>query len=371
MNKILYHIDHLIFDEYRMDPKALGIYRIVFSILIIFVLGIPDFRYLGQYPDLIFQPPALSYAQLLDGLPPAYIFGIFSSLLVLFHFCVLFGLFTRFCSIGLTILYLILFTLKFSFGKIDHSWMVTLWIPLLLGIAGWGSEYSIDKALKKRKINLAGWPIFILASILVFGMFAAGMPKLTSDWLSLDTQAVRARFISDYFISERQELLAPLFLEIESVFIWELFDYVGVLFELAFLLLLFKKRFLSWYIVLALFFHIMNLLIMNINFSGNLPIYLLFLPYDYIFEKKINLKWTYPNWLMILIGSFGLYFILWFFYEIPLNIVGLAYILNIDSNITSLVIMVCIFIWYVYAIFRQLRTEWSKKIPTTVEIKSI
>ncbi|GAB3217844.1 hypothetical protein GCM10027454_02830 [Algoriphagus aestuariicola] len=249
--------------------------------------------------------------------------------------------------------------------------MVTLWIPLLLGIAGWGSEYSIDKALKKRKINLAGWPIFILASILVFGMFAAGMPKLTSDWLSLDTQAVRARFISDYFISERQELLAPLFLEIESVFIWELFDYVGVLFELAFLLLLFKKRFLSWYIVLALFFHIMNLLIMNINFSGNLPIYLLFLPYDYIFEKKINLKWTYPNWLMILIGSFGLYFILWFFYEIPLNIVGLAYILNIDSNITSLVIMVCIFIWYVYAIFRQLRTEWSKKIPTTVEIKSI
>lgn len=371
MNRILYRLDHLIFDEYRMDPKAMGAYRIVFSVLIIFVLGIPDFRFLGQYPDLLFQPPAFSYAQLLEGFPPAYVFVILSSLLVVFHFLVLFGLFTRFSSVALSILYLILYTFKFSFGKIDHSWIVTLWIPLLMGIAGWGSEYSMDSALRNRKYRLHGWPVFILASILVFGMFSAGLPKLMSDWLSLDTQAVRARFISDYFISERQDLLAPLFLKIEFLPIWEFFDYVGVFFELGFIFVLFRKRFLSWYIVIAIFFHIMNLLMMNIDFSGNLPIYLMFIPFVHLFEKIPNVTMSSSKWRLALIGSFGVYFFVWYFNVFPVSIFTVLVSLGVNPLVISLIIWVFVFVCYLYAIVKKAMSDRPRSEMEAVKVNNI
>ncbi|UZD24441.1 HTTM domain-containing protein [Algoriphagus halophytocola] len=353
MNKILYYFDHLIFDEYRMDPKAMGAYRIVFSIFIIFVLGIPDFRFLSQYPDLIFQPPLLSFGQFLNGFPPGYIIIFFSSLLIILHFCVLFGLFTRFCSIALTITYIFLFTIKFSFGKIDHAWMITIWIPLLMGIAGWGSEYSIDKSIRKSTPAVAGWPIFLLASILAFGMFTAGLPKLMGDWLSFDTQAVKYHFISNYFMRDRQDLLAPFFLNIQSKLIWESLDYLGVLFELGFILLLWNKRLFSWYIIIAIIFHIMNLLMLNIKFTENFPIYLLFLPYALKYNNKTTIKWTSFKFLFISIGSFFLYFVLWYFYNIQLTIYDISNNIGFNPYMTSLIIMLIILIWYVYAIIRH------------------
>lgn len=358
---MLEYFDHLVFEEYRMDPKAMGAYRIIFSVFIIFVLGIPDFRYLVQYPDLIYQPPFLSFGELLNGFPPPFILVLLSSLLVVLHFCVLFGFYTRVSSIGLTILYIILYTIKFSLGKIDHAWMVTIWIPLMMGIAGWGSEYSIDKTLRKSNPVSNGWPIFILASILAFGMFIAGLPKLMGDWLSFDTQAVRSYFINNYFFRDRQELLAPIFLNIQSTLIWEPFDYVGVLFELGFILLLLKKRFLSWYILIAMLFHIMNLLILNINFSGNLPIYLLFMPFALKSENRTSNKWGNINWLLVFLVSCGLYFILWYFFNTNLNVTSIASDLGFSPYITSLMVMLLIFIWYGYSIFRQLKIEREQK----------
>lgn len=177
------------------------------------------------------------------------------------------------------------------------------------------------------------------------------------DWLSFDTQAVKHHFIDNYYIRDRHDLLAPLFLNVRSVFIWEFFDYVGVLFELGFILLLLNKRYFSWFIIIAILFHIMNLLILNIKFTGNLPIYLLFMPYVLNSENKTKKKWASINWLWVFAVTCGLYFIAWFVFEIHLDLYDITFNLGFNSNITSLIIMLVILGCYLNAIIKQIRTK--------------
>lgn len=42
---------------------------------------------------------------------------------------------------------------------------------------------------------------------------------------------MRGRFIREYFVIQRQDLLAPLFIELQSGSFWEVFDVATVVFE--------------------------------------------------------------------------------------------------------------------------------------------
>jgi len=294
-------LDHLFFEEYKLSAKTLGIFRIFYGIFTIFILGILDLRVLSTLPNYIYDPPLLSIASFTSGYPGYYFFLILSLLIFFLHFFVLFGYKTRVSSILLTVLSLIGYSFYFSIGKINHGQMVLVWIPLLLGLAGWGRAYSVDsyRYSSKATYDVKGWPVFLLVSILVFGMFSAGLPKLMGGWLDPHTHAVRGHFLMRYYVLNRQGFLAPYFEKLKSSFIWEGMDYTAVIFELSFLIMLFRKKYLQFYVILGLIFHILNLLILNISFIPNIVIYMLLFPYDqitknldvdYYLKKILNMK---------------------------------------------------------------------------------
>jgi uncharacterized membrane protein YphA (DoxX/SURF4 family) len=149
-------INHFIFEEYRFQAEHLGLFRICYALFSIFVIGIPDFRILHTLPDFIYDPPMLSIASFSSGFPEYTFLLILSIALFILHFAVLFGYKTKTSSICLTLLLLTGYSFYFSMGKINHGSMITVWIPLLMGLAGWGQAFSIDACRGVQNLKIEG-----------------------------------------------------------------------------------------------------------------------------------------------------------------------------------------------------------------------
>ncbi len=342
-------IDHLIFEEFRFQADHLGLFRMCYALLSIFVIGIPDFRILHTLPDYIYDPPLLSIASFSSGFPEYTFLMALSIALFILHFTVLFGYKTKISSIFLTLLLVIGYSFYFSIGKINHGSMITIWIPLLMGLAGWGQAYSIDsyQTAQDSKSKVRGWPVFLLLSLLAFGMFAAGLPKLLGGWLDTSTHAVRGHFLKNYYVLGRQDFWAPFFKDFNIAVIWESFDYFAVIFELGFLLALFRKRFLNTYIILAMIFHIANALILNIAFIDNFPVYLLLFPFSLIFEQvdiDRYAKKIFTRSVFLFVMLFFAFFI--FFIDQSITIFAMSTTIGVTKQTVELLLMVGLLLIY-------------------------
>ncbi len=261
---------------FYLNNKELSIFRILYCSLTIFIIGIPNYSWLGNHPAIIFNPPKYSIAALFHDFPSAFFFELLSLALVICFILLLFGLYTKTVSLLLSFLMLFGQSFMFSFGKIDHNILFVL-LPMLLAFSGWGNYYSIDN-IRKKHLPSGTWLITIVALTVGFAMFTAGVPKYLHGWLDVSTQATQGYFIKKYYSIAEPALIAPLLIKIKSAVFWESLDYLAVIFELFFLVAVFKPGVFRFFIFLALWFHFINGVMINVFFVSNYLVYLLFLP---------------------------------------------------------------------------------------------
>ena len=268
------------------DPRSLSIYRIVFSLYVLTFVSF-NFSWIGYIPDIFFYPPYFSIANLFSGFPNPVFFKFIHFILVILFICLLFGYKTRTVSILASLLWIIAVSFNYSFGKIDHFILVFI-TPFLLSFSAWGNYYSID-SYSRIKTKKRSYGLSILALCICFGFFTAGLPKLFG-WIDFDleTSGVRSWLNTTYYINNKQEYLSGYFIDLNNSLFWEIIDYTAVIFEVSFLAACFTtRRIFRSYLCLAVIFHFINLLMLNISFSSFIIIYAAFFDWHY-YSEKIN-----------------------------------------------------------------------------------
>jgi hypothetical protein len=289
------------FSAYEKSESELGLYRIVYALYLL-VFAIPDYTWMSGLPDMFFSPQRLSPGFFFSQFPSDAILYGFTTILVISAGFLLFGVASRFFSYLIVLVLILGNSFAFSLGKIDHNFLLWM-IPLILGTA-WGGTYAVRP--EKTNASIMKYGPGVLAFVIAFAMFTAGFIKMSGGWLLPDTQAVYGHFLREYFVNERQELMAGFFMSIKSSLFWESLDYGGVLLELLFLLAFFNRKVFRWFLVATILFHIMNFLMLNIIFIGNYAAYMLFINWGWVKStaKKAALSFKRPLQIagVILVG---------------------------------------------------------------------
>lgn len=271
-----------IFDSYRPTTEGLALFRILTALMFLFFL-MPEASFysdLAEFPDDFFSPPP-GPMMLINSFPPAWLFYSIHTLLVVSWLSVLFGYKTEKASIAAAFCMLLLLGFIFSIGKVNHQMLMVL-LPLLMAFSNWGGAYSVDVRMSDVLPSANGWPITLLALFIGFMMFTAGFPKLLGGWLSGDTLATQGHLLNQYFVRGRTELLSGFMVETNLPWMWGLLDWATVLFEMGFLVAVFRAGWTRMFICFAVLFHFSTMMTLNIAFLVNFPAYAAFLPWTKI-----------------------------------------------------------------------------------------
>ena len=284
-------LDCWIFEEYRVPPRALSAFRIVYATFVLLIIGVPPFRWIGGKPDLFFHPPRFSVVHLFGGFPaPPFFWGLDGVVTLLFVF-LLFGFRTRWTSRLLALGLLMGFSWSYAYGKINHDTLLMALVPLVMSFSHWGAHFSLDQVHRQASRPASApppeqyWPVALLALLLGFAMFSAGMPKLLSGWLDPTTHAVQGYTLRQHYDFFADQLLTPIMMHYDNPFFWEALDYSAVLFEVGFLLAVIKQPVFRFFIVLTVIFHLVNCLMLNIGFSRNIALYWLFIDWRPVMRR--------------------------------------------------------------------------------------
>ena len=278
MSRITAFFDRWLFEEYAfLDGKALATFRIGYSFTLL-LTGTVSFSKINTYAAELYRPRK-SLARWFD-LPEPWFFEALDLISVVLLVCVFFGFKTRWTSLAFGVLMLIGCSFLYSFGKIDHGDLLVILTPVFLAFSGWGNNYSIDARTSSNR-TVTSWPVSGLSLVIGFAMFTAGFQKLMGGWLDPSFHAIKYHSYKVY-LNDWEGLLTKPFLSLMNDFTWEALDYFIILFELGFLVAVFHRKAFHWWIKLAILFHVMVFLTMDVVFYRNVIIYLLFVDWTYI-----------------------------------------------------------------------------------------
>lgn len=296
-----------IFESYQPKTEGLALYRILVSLMILFFL-LPDptyYSYLAEFP-VDFYSPLPGPMMLFNEFPPAVLLQIVHGLLVLSWIAVLIGYQTTYASLTAAGLTLILLGFIFSIGKANHQMMIVL-TPSVMAFSNWGGAYSIDASRQKKNQKAEGWPFVLLALFIGFMFFTAGLPKILGGWLDGDSLATKGHLLNQYFVRERTELLSGWAVDVQSPLFWGFLDWATVIFEVSFLIAVYRAGWTRIFVCLAVLFHFSTMLTLNIAFLVNFPAYAAFLPWASIHDSisqrvQINHPAKSTLWVPLIYG---------------------------------------------------------------------
>ena len=292
ISKLFARYRHLLFEEYRMTPEALGLIRIAAMLVFLLLWGMPTFRALAGVSDYFFEPQTLSVARwLFPTKPPLAVFYLLDAGVLLSALCLLFGYRTRAAALVFTVLLITGFSLRFSLGKIGHSIYAVVFPLIMLG-SGWENRYSIDarKGRIARPADYRGVFPFLTALLIGVGFFSAGVAK--SAWLNPDKFGTYHYFIEGFVRGNKVGLLGNFAYDYLPAVAWKAMDYTTVAFEVLFLPAVLSRRIFRWFIAAAVCFHVVALLLMGIPYVNNYCAYLLFLAWGPV--VAVLQRWGIP-----------------------------------------------------------------------------
>ncbi|MGI9611281.1 MAG: hypothetical protein ACR2QO_00110 [Acidimicrobiales bacterium] len=305
----------LIESGYPIPLTVLSLYRIALAAYMLALNAIPDLRWIASYPELFYDPPS-GMPAIWGGFLPYWALVALELGLILAICGLLVGWRTPFMSVAVTVVGYAANSAYFSFGKIDHTFM--LWIvPGLLAFSGWGRFYSVDaswipgRSTRRRSFATApsaepwerqtddvqgsdgprsggrqaeiremapAWPVAAIGVLLAMSFLTAAVPKILKGWLSFDTSAVK-RHVDRSFQLDGDQLLAEALLDFDFQPFWEALDWGAVGLEVALSVGFLWPLAQRWLIFAVWIFHLANLVLLNIGFYGPLAVYpLFFLP---------------------------------------------------------------------------------------------
>lgn len=269
-----------IFSTFSQTAEGLAIYRIAYALALLFVWPSPSLRPLGELPDGFFCPPLGPFMllsrfpspDLLTALELANQFGLVFLLI---------GLYTRQTSWLVGLLQLFLCGVRFSSGKIDHDLLIMA-VPLLMSFTSWGHAFSAD-GFREKVRQAPGFrepatsQLTYFALLLGFTFFTSGIMKALTGWANPSASATRGYL---YVYLHHYEWAANDFNRwlagIHPFAFWKALDYLTLAFEMGFLLSVVSQRAFSAFLLAAIGFHVGVMLMLSIDFSKLLLVYMVF-----------------------------------------------------------------------------------------------
>lgn len=275
-----------------IEESSLGLFRWIFGFFLL-LFWVPQFSWIAQLPDALFDPPYFSLANFFNQFPEDLFFKTIDFLIIISLVCLTIGIKARLSSVILLFCWFIGNNFKYSFGKIDHEIMI-LALLLCMIFSNWGIYYALieDRALSP---NYSQKSLALFSVLLAFGFFTAGFEKALN-WMDFDfsTNGFLSWFYRGYYNLSRTRLLAPTIFYFPK-WIFEFFDYAAVVFELStFIALAYSRKWwLSW-LFIACFFHLSNTLLLNIPFFTYFLVYLIFVDFS-LLKKTILTRFKFIN----------------------------------------------------------------------------
>ena len=344
------------------DVGALGIFRIFYAFIMLFV-GLIPYERISSFAPQLYDPKA-SLAVFFD-LPAPWFFLFLDYLIPILLVLLLFGFKTRWSSLLLGLAFIVGNSFLYSFGKINHGNLLSSVLPLIMAFSNWGDAYSIDSRAGKE-IRNESWAICLLSLVIGFGMFTAGIQKLGGGWLDINFLAIKYHIFNNY-LNGRGGVLMEHVIQIDSVFFWEFMDWLIVLFELGLLVAVINRRLYAVWISFGMLFHLGVFLILEITFYKNFIPYLLFINWT-LFISVMGIRRAIDkikHWLRIEVMLVMVLLIC------VLKIVfGSPYVSNIFDlggtvhNVVLSFFGVATLVVSLFAYFKELRSEKVKKSTT-------
>lgn len=257
-----------------VKPENLGFFRLMLGVFLL-IFYPPDYSWIASMPKALFNPPPFSIAAFSHGFPSPAFFSGMEVLLLCCNVCIIAGIKSRFSSLVYVAGTIICMNFQFSFGKIDHSFLVYALLACLAFTDG-GSYFALlpDKKTNPSRTQKS---IALFGLILCFAFFSAGYEKALN-WVNfnMDVSGTASWLYGGYFNLNRTAFLSGYFINAPFA-VFKLMDVTAVLFELSalFFLLHSRKSWLLW-LLAACLFHILNTLVLNIDFLLNSMVYLVF-----------------------------------------------------------------------------------------------
>lgn len=320
----------------------MGLYRIVYSLFYLWFLTHLRFAELSLVPTSQWQPTIL-----FSGLSPlsGAAYPVMEILLVIALVLQLIGYKTRIASLMVLTMGFGLAVFRTGLLMEDRTLVVTVfYVPLFMLFSNWGATYSIDALLRQKQGQPVAdpkasswhyiWPARGLMVVLSILFLSAAIEKFNSmDWL------VNPRFVGDFLLAKGVSSylsngfpVSPLGPKLGQIDVFIIpAQYVILLFETAFVLVLFNRFAQALIFRLAPIFHSFNTLLLGIPFISVLSIYAAFPDWQMLYEQfypqplKLRGLAKLPSPLLSL-GSVGLAVLvglLWNTTPIPRQIFGL------------------------------------------------
>jgi Vitamin K-dependent gamma-carboxylase len=262
-------------ESYSARIEDIAIFRVLLAAFILCNV-VPIAAWLPLAPRAFFSPP-IGPAALFTGPPPAVVMLGLNCLLVLFVAMLLVGWKTGLASAGTGLTFIALKSWDYSLGKISHDIFIGV-TPLVLGFSGWGRTFSIDSSSHPQIVGgrAAAWPLALLALLVGFAMFNAGLAKATTGWLDPQLRCTYGHLVLNYLQTGRETWAASWALRIDSTWFWKLTDWSAVLLEVAFLPAAIHRWSFRLVLAVSSFFHVGVMFLFGIPFSGIIAIYAAF-----------------------------------------------------------------------------------------------
>lgn len=268
-------------------PSSLGLFRWIVGLFQLLAFA-PHYEWLDDVPHGFFDPPEFSIAYIVGRFPPSPFFTVLDIVALLALIAMTVGWYTRAATLTLVVARLVGSSFVYSFGKIDHTELMLTAVLLALAFSSWGEHYTLPGALRRSHAsndNLdhdtshrrPSRPLAIFATVLAFGLLTSAIPKARV-WVDFDlsTSGVLSWYYPNRFSLGRDQFLASLVPGTPRLLL-EITDYVAVLVELtAFAFLLLGRRAWLGYLAVLTAFHLANVLLLNIPFSGQVVTYVAF-----------------------------------------------------------------------------------------------
>ncbi len=265
-----------------LGAESLSAFRVVFGLFLL--ITHTPFNWIASAPQALFNPPALSLANLFDGFPGRTFFIALDAASLLSLACLAMGIRARTATIVYLLAAIIGQSFQYSFGKIDHP----ILLYALLGcmtFSGWGQHLAVLPDQKTKRDSTIR-SLSLLSVLICFAMFTAGFEKALH-WVDFDlaTNGFISWFRLGYYVYDRQFLLSHLVNYCPPLLL-ESFDYAAVALELSplFFLLHSRKGWRVWLLIVCTF-HLVNTLLLNIAFIENTMVYLAFIDFTGLYHK--------------------------------------------------------------------------------------
>ncbi len=278
----------------------IGLARIVYCLFYLWILARLHYTEAAQRIPIQWEPTTI-----FSTLPPptANTLSLGESLLAALLVLLLVGFLTRWVTVGVLIVGCLLMAADHAAFLADRTSALTVFfVPLLMTFSRWGSTYSLDFLLRKRRgqpvpgvMDSAWqyiWPAQALLLILAFLFMTGGFRKLRSgDWLAYPDW-LSGLLYSKSVISYLQNgtPMSPLVPLLVSMPILPMLgQYAVIVFEFTFPLVLFSRFFRALYLRTLPLFHIFNAFVLGIPFPFVLGLYVFFVDWQRLRPDRARL----------------------------------------------------------------------------------